>query len=82
MCFGWINSHAVKLEKSSKSVFIKNRLALLTKDCAKCLDEFRFCNGVDNPADCVTRELSYKQLIKSFFIRAEGVAGTEQWIFD
>ena len=83
VCLGWINSHAVKLEKSSKSAFIKNRLALLTRYCSKCPVEFRFCNGADNPADCVTRELSYKQLIKSsFFIRTEGVAGTGQWIFN
>ena len=47
--FGLDKFPCSQMEKSSKSVFIKNRLALLTRYCSKCPVEFRFCNG----ADCV-----------------------------
>ena len=62
--FGLDKFPCSQMEESSKSVFIKNRLALLTRYCSKCPVEFRFCNG----ADCVTRDLSFKQLIKSSFL--------------
>ena len=44
-----------------------NRLYHIDKLCQASSIEFRFCAGNKNPADCITRTLSYKQLLKSIF---------------
>mgnify|MGYP000226994671 CR=1 FL=1 len=62
----WINSSTRKLDKlNKKPVFVQNRLNRINDLCEKSAIEFRFCAGEQNPADTVTRCLSYAQLTKS-----------------
>ena len=64
----WLNSYNVKLDKmSKKSVFVMNRLSHISKICETFPIQFSFTAGLDNPADCVTRCFSYKQLMKTNF---------------
>lgn len=68
ICINWLYMHTVKLDKMrNKSVYVMNRLSAISKLCVTFPVEFRFCAGKENPADCITRELSYKQLVKSNF---------------
>ena len=61
----WI-SNAVRLNKMNKvSVFIKNRLGRIQRLCDRFPVKFNFVSGELNPADCITRALSYKQLTKT-----------------
>jgi len=69
VCLNWINSYFKKYEKmNKKSVFILNRLQRLGELCAMCPITFTFVDGICNPADAVTRPLSYKQLSSSTFL--------------
>ena len=72
ICLAWLKSYNVDFSKlTGRSVFVKNRLNQITKLCEKHPIKFAFCEGVSNPADCVTRVISYKQLIKSNFLSGE-----------
>ena len=51
----------------SRSVYVMNRLKDIAKSCEKLPIEFKFCNGLENPADLMTRETSYRILAKSRF---------------
>ena len=65
----WINSYVHKLVKMQKrSAFIMNRLDNICKLCETFPINFNFISGVENPADCITRPLSYKQLLKSNYL--------------
>lgn len=69
VCLNWLNQHSKRIDKSpKKSIFVQNRLSKIDKLCAACPIEFKFCSGSSNPADCTTREISYKCLIKSNFL--------------
>lgn len=72
VCLSWLRSFSVKLEKLSKPIFVMNRLALIERYCSDCSVNFKFCKGISNPADCMTRELSHKQLLKSNFLTGPG----------
>ena len=62
----WIDNHVNKLEKiNQKSTYVKNRLESIRQKCALKPIQFRFIAGNENPADIMTRPISYKQLIKS-----------------
>ena len=62
----WINSYSHKLDKMNKhSVFIRNRLERLNKLCEIHPVTYKFVAGIDNPADLITRPVSYKLLMKS-----------------
>ena len=62
----WINSYNIKLAKMQKrSVFVPNRLTNIAKCCEIVPIQFAHVSGIENPADCVTRTLSHKQLTKS-----------------
>ena len=69
VCLNWLNAYANKLEKlNNASIFVKNRLDKICKYCANCPTEFRFVDGVQNPADFITRSVSSKILKKSNYI--------------
>ena len=62
----WVNSYACKLEKmQGKSNFVLNRLHHINQLCEIFPVNFSFTSGQDNPGDCITRCLSYKQLMKT-----------------
>ncbi|XP_068224998.1 uncharacterized protein [Palaemon carinicauda] len=62
----WINSYVNKLDKMNKrSVFIMNRLDHIQRTCENNPVRFCFVSGILNPADCITRPMSYKQLLKT-----------------
>ena len=66
VALSWITSYANKLEKMNKQgVFIINRLEKIEKLYFNRTIEFSFIKGNSNPADCITRPLSYKLLLKS-----------------
>ncbi|XP_064090003.1 uncharacterized protein LOC135204009 [Macrobrachium nipponense] len=66
VALSWIRSYSIKLDKLQKvSVFVKNRLLDINEICEKHPITFSFVSGEDNPADCITRCLSYKQLMRT-----------------
>ena len=68
-CLGWLKAGGIRLDKMTKvSPFVKNRLEKILKLCNKRPVQFNFTNGLKNPADCVTRCLSYAQLCKSTYL--------------
>ena len=65
----WINSYSQKMDKMNKhSVFIRNRLEHINKLCETHPVNYRFVAGVENPADLITRPVSYKMLAKLNFL--------------
>ena len=69
----WLHAYSVKFDKmNNKSVFVNNRLDNISRLCRIKPVCFKFCAGSSNPADCITRCLSRKQLLKSrYFIGPE-----------
>ena len=64
VALNWLYASYQKLDKLQKvSPFVKNRLAKIVNLCEKKPIEFRFVAGKSNPADCITRCLSHKQLM-------------------
>ena len=62
----WLHSYSEKLDKMNKqSVFILNRLKKVVELCDKFPITFKYVAGLDNPADLITRPVSYNTLIKS-----------------
>ena len=55
-----------KMQK--RTVFVMNRINSIQKLCERFPVKFCFISGKSNPADCVTRCLSYKQLLKSTYL--------------
>ena len=69
VALNWLNSY-VQLDKMKNlSVFTKNRLAKIIKLCEEKPITFKFVVGAQNPADCITREISAKKLKKSNFLK-------------
>ena len=65
----WINAHVSKFDKLQKrSVFVQNRLIRIAKLCEEFPVTYNFVSGMENPADCITRCLSYKKLSRTSFI--------------
>ena len=70
----WLNSASLKLEKMNKhSTFFMNRIQSIQHLCEVFPVKFNFISGKENPADCVTRPLSYKQLLKSNYLTEDDV---------
>ena len=70
----WIRSYSVKFAKINKlTVFVRNKLHRINSLCAEHSVSFHFCSGHLNPADFITRPVSYNQLTKSNFF--EGISG-------
>ena len=64
----WLNASSQKMDKMQKrSTFVVNRIDNIQRLCQYCPVKFGFISGKINPADCVTRCLSYKQLSKTKF---------------
>ncbi len=62
----WINCYINKLDKmNKKSVFIMNRLNQLQRLCEQFPIRYSFVSGFENPSDCITRSVSYRQLMKT-----------------
>lgn len=62
----WLNSYSHTMEKmNKKSVFIMNRLNHIAKLCETFPITFNFIEGNLNPADFVTRPISFNQLQKT-----------------
>ena len=67
-CLHWLHLEVEKLDKLQKrTAFVRNRLQSIQKLCEIKPVTFNFISGNSNPADCVTRCLSYKLLQKSNF---------------
>lgn len=65
----WLNSHNYKVDKmSNMSVFKINRLQTIKSMCVNHPISFNFVSTGENPADCMTRPLSYNTLMKSCYI--------------
>ena len=65
----WISSHSNKLEKmNKKSTFVVNRLNKILDLCEISPVKFRHIAGHENPADYITRAISYKTLCKSNYL--------------
>ena len=62
----WINKYVNRLDKTQKySIFVQNRLEGIRRQCESVSVIFSFIAGQENPADVVTRPVSYKQLLKT-----------------
>ena len=65
----WLKAAAYGFEKMEKrSVFIMNRLRYIQRLCESFPITFLFVSGKVNPADCITRCISYKVLLKTNYI--------------
>ena len=57
-----INKYINRLDKMHKFlVFVQNRFESISKQCESLTVIFSFISGQENPADVVTRLVSYKQ---------------------
>ena len=69
VALSWVHSNFVKLAKMNKlSVFVMNRLNAIGKLCESAPVNFNFIDGINNPADCITRPLSYNLLARSNYL--------------
>ena len=67
--FHWLNASSYKMDKMQKrTAFVMNRINHIQRLCERFPVRFSFISGKENPADSVTRCLSYKQLQKSSFL--------------
>ena len=64
----WLKSYNYKFEKMEKhSVYVQNRLSNIMKLCVQSRIDFKFVSTDINPADCITRKVSYSQLKSSSY---------------
>ena len=62
----WLHSSSIKFDKMNKhTTFVLNRIRSIEKLCEKHPVTYRFISGKENPADLVTRCVSYNQLQRS-----------------
>ena len=79
-CLNWLVSATRRLDKLQKlSVFVNNRIHTIQKMCEKVPVQFKFIAGSRNPADCVTRSLSYKQLMKTDYVMGPDVSSLHEY---
>ena len=70
VCLNWIAAYSVKFDKPNKlSVFVANRLQTICQLTVAHPIQFRFCAGTSNPADVVTRTISYSLLMKTNYVK-------------
>ena len=68
VALNWINFYVNRLDKTQKSsVFVVIRLCNISRLCESHPIHFRFI-AEENPADLITRAISYKQLIKTNYL--------------
>ena len=71
----WLQAACYKLQKLQKlTPFVRNRLEKICKLCDIKPVEFCHIPGKSNPADCISRCLSYNQLVKSNYISGPNMA--------
>ena len=71
VALSWISRYEVKLEKMPKlSSFVANRIMAIRRICEKTPISFCHISGELNPADFITRQISYKTLVKSCYLTA------------
>lgn len=69
VALAWVNGHANKLDKMQKlKTFVLNRLLVIRQLCDIMPVEFHFIAGKENPADMVTRAISYKLLCRTCYL--------------
>ena len=65
----WIRSYFVNHDKmQKKSTFVLNRLKQIRDQCSNTSVTFRYIEGRDNPADCISRHMSYRRLQKTNYL--------------
>ena len=65
----WLTSYTYKFDKmSNQTVFNMNRLSYIARKCEKFPIQFNYVGTNVNPADCMSRPLSYNQLSRSCYI--------------
>lgn len=63
VCLHWLNSYVHNYDKMHKrSVFVMNRLRAIDKMCQVHPVNFNYIEGHENPADNISRPVSYKKL--------------------
>ena len=79
VCLHWLSDFSNKLSKMQKrSVFVMNRLKHIDRLCETFPIEFSFVSGFKNPADCITRCLSPKQLSRSNYFCGPDLSESSQ----
>ena len=72
VCLHWLNSHVNDFGKlRNLNVFVKNRLNNICEMCEASPITFSFCDGNVNPADEITRPLSYRSLMKCNYFNVD-----------
>ena len=79
VALSWINACNNKLEKMQKrSVFIQNRITQISKLCEVHSVNYAFINGCSNPADFITRCVSYKQLCHTNYLKGPDLSNRSE----
>ena len=79
----WIRSFSKTFDKlNDKTIFVRNRLDHIHKLCNNYPVTYRFCAGSENPADAVTRPMSYKLMHRSNFLTGPAYETEENDTFD
>jgi len=69
ICLQWVNNYIHKLEKMKQSIFVMNRLDCILNACtAENKITFSFVPTNSNTADCLSRAISHKTMIKFKYI--------------
>ena len=69
VALNWVNAHVNKLDKLQKlTPFVKNRLDSISRWCEHKPINFEFVAGSENPADYITRPISYNQLSETCYL--------------
>ena len=69
MCLSWINASFSTHEKMQKrKTFVQNRLKYIGELCHSKPMIFRYIEGKDNPADCISRPFTYRKLCSTSYL--------------
>ena len=69
VALSWLSAYNNKLEKMQKrSVFVQNKITQINRLCELHPVNFTFINGCVNPADYITRCVSYRQLCHTNYL--------------
>ena len=69
VCLHWMINYGIKFEKTSKlPIFVLNRLKNISECSEVAPIKFMFCEGIRNPADNITRNISYRKFVKSNYL--------------
>ena len=75
VALSWVNACNNKFDKMQKrSVFVMNRISQINKLCETHPVNFRFISGCSNPADYITRCVSYRQLVKTNYLTGPDIS--------